>query len=391
MWWNNLRQYRKPWTPWQLPGAKVVLLSDRGVATVDASIQSPNDLTGSGWGAGSGTTRGVNTLTDIAGSGLHYTTLTPPNLVISHPMTLTFEAKAGTIGFMWVGSGGYVFVTYLNLATGASAATVGGVCSSVALQDSWFRYTFNIQSTASSGASIYFGMCTEFGTPNYVASGTGTIQLRNVQVAQKNVNAWVSQHTNVSLVQATLTSRPTLTDSDPNYGGKPSINCIGNGFLQSITMPNVAGPFTVYVLAKQSSSTAQKGVFSLSTDTVGVPCMYIQSGSPPTSLVGSISNSAGTKSLGLCNANTNVFGFLIDGLNSRVSFGSTLGALGTLPDASIANCFTIGGLYTGAGSANNYFNGSYSAMLVFAAAHDLPTRNRVMNWLRVWAGNSFTL
>jgi hypothetical protein len=384
MWWNNLRQYRKPWTPWQLPNAKLVLLADRGVTTVDASITSPNNLAGVGWSAQRLSSRTADTMTDDTATGIHNASVAPTNFLWAHPFTLSFEAKAGSCGYLWVFDSNAYLQTHLSLVGGSVIDQTGCTVTAVALSGGWSRYTVTPTVYTGTG-SIYFAMYVTNGVTTYTGSGTGTIQLRNVNVTQKNAAAWtdVLSSNAISLVQTSSAFRPVLTDSDPSYGGKPSLNCAGSGFL-STTDLMVNQPDTIYHVAKAVTAISElydntNGRQLFAQSWTGYPHPYCYAGNTALRAASLITPSYDAK----------IVASVFNGANSALCY--------TGPAADVAaqaGSQNIGsGTFTIARSItdNNYWLGSIAALLIFSDAHDLANRTRVMRWLARWAGNAITL
>jgi len=92
-----------------------------------------------------------------------------------------------------------------------------------------------------------------------------------------NVSAWSNQGTTVNISQSDATKRPHLVVSDAALGNNPSLSFDGvDDVLQvnDTNLANVAGGWTVFVVAQHRSATASKGILGASNGDYGGSSQY---------------------------------------------------------------------------------------------------------------------
>lgn len=92
-----------------------------------------------------------------------------------------------------------------------------------------------------------------------------------------NVSAWDNQGTTADVTQSTATKRPHLVASDPAVGNNPSLSFDGvDDVLQvnDASLANVAGGWTVFVVAQHRSATASKGILGASNGDYGAASQW---------------------------------------------------------------------------------------------------------------------
>jgi hypothetical protein len=253
MWWNNLRRNSRfdpmSLAPWAYFDARY------GVTSVDASMKSPNNISVI-WNQSRLSVVTADTMTDEVSTGYHGIGQSPTNIVWIHPMTISWEAKAGTVGYMWILEGNTIFHADVNLVNGAIIATTGCTCTSIALTDGWFRYTLIAPASAATGL-LWFYMYKTIGNHQYLGNGAGTCQVRNFTITQQNISQWADLSGNGRHAkQGTSGARPVYNQSSSLYQGRSSINLTASGtglFLDAAVLPQ---PLSVVCVGNSSSASA---------------------------------------------------------------------------------------------------------------------------------------
>jgi hypothetical protein len=202
-------------TPMDVSGAVLWLNGSTEITTVDAAVSQPNDVSNVAWTKSNCTTPDTQTILDTNDGAptSHVIFQAVPNIQVNHAATVTFEAKAGTIGFIRGQDGAGALAVAVNLTTGA--VVVGG--GSVTVTDvgsGWWRIV--IVGTCTNGA-YNIGPCAAGGGYAYTGAGTGTVLVRNISVDQKNISIWADQSGGgKDVTQGTAASRPLYLASAVN-------------------------------------------------------------------------------------------------------------------------------------------------------------------------------
>lgn len=200
-----------------LPGCVLWLRADLGVTTVDAAVASPNDVSNVAWTKSNCTTPNATTIQDTNDvvATTHVVLQGIANLQTNHTATVSFEAKAGTIGFIRGQDSSGGLVAAINLTTGAVIAGSGVSVTDVG--GGWWRVT--IVGTCTN-AAYNLGPCTAAGAYSYIGNGTGTVLVRAISVNQRNVSTWADRSGAAhDASQATAAKRPLWLATGAANGG----------------------------------------------------------------------------------------------------------------------------------------------------------------------------
>ena len=234
---------RLPWYDGGGPSTwPLVLLSDRGITTVDAAVASPNDVSTADWTPGGLTSHTIDTLTDYASNEYHRVYQAVPNMVSGKPVTASAEVKAGTISWFLLYLG--TAKCFFNVGTGVLGTATNCVGAITDLGSGWYRCTISVSAAAT--ATLSLCMSTGDTVETYLGNGTGTIQVRNISVTQRNVSAWADVVTGNggSITQPTAAKQPTYVTSDASWG-LPTVYMSAGGMSGSVAL---AAPNTVYIV-----------------------------------------------------------------------------------------------------------------------------------------------
>jgi hypothetical protein len=359
-----------PFLPWKsVPGCALALLSDRGITTVDAAVASPNDVSTANWAQTNLSSRTTDTITDSNdGSSVQHYVLQSPvtGLVSGKPYIVSVEFHTGTKSLAWV-SDNVNWSVIVDLSNGNVTYNPAGYSVTVtALAGSWYR----ISITALLGTALKLGIAGTATTDGYQGNGTGTIQVRNVQVTQRNVSSWADVVTSSGLAatQGTAANQPVLISSDSGFFGHPTLAVVGTQYVNVAIAP--AQPYTCYHVAKSDSAVNAQLIYE---DKVNTTCQFsMGTGAPYTHVY----IYAGTAALAVTSTivrdqNTHVGAGIFAGASSAVCWDSAAIAVS-------GNAGTIAVTNLRIGST---LVGRVAAFFVFLGAHDLVTRTRIMRWL----------
>jgi hypothetical protein len=386
------------YVPWRDPsvGCKLSLLSDRGITTVDATVASPNDVSTANWTAspaGCGRTADTLTETTDASPVAHFLYQTVPGLVAGKAATISFELKAGTrvYALLFDAPSAANWYCYVDLSNGAIGSTSNCTATGVDVGSGWYRFTVTptvAKVTATIGVSTSIGMG---GANGWVVqgNGTGTIQIRNVQITQRNVSIWADVVTGsrLSAVQAIAASQPLWTTSDVNFGGRPTVEFGPGNYSLAGALPfDIPQPTTYYTLVRTKAGSSTANVVSQQGETTFAVLAYWSTAG------GRAYASAGTN-INTNDAMTGSTNYLLttvfNGASSSLSFSDAsalhtgAGNAGT-NGAFANNVFRIGS-GTESGAAKYFWLSTIAAYFACAGAHDLSTQARIKNWLSVWS------
>lgn len=110
-----------------------------------------------------------------------------------------------------------------------------------------------------------------------------------------NVSGWENQGTTADVTQADSTKRPHLVASDPAFGNNPSLQFDGVDDVLRVfdtNLANVAGGWTVFVVAQHRSEAASKGILGASNGDYGGASQYFLMQSTATSNESSINRNS---------------------------------------------------------------------------------------------------
>jgi hypothetical protein len=190
-----------------------------GVTTVDATVLDPNDIRTGNWTRTGCTAPAADTMLDSndGAPAFHFFDQLP-GVQTDHAFQIVLDAKAGVrVTQITVELG--TASMQATLATGVVNAVNNCVASALDVGGGWFRYTITGTSTAGVLLRIFsmFG-----GSALYQGDGTGTMLVRGITVAQRNVSAWADQSgAGHNATQAVAASRPLLESA--GLGGQPSV------------------------------------------------------------------------------------------------------------------------------------------------------------------------
>lgn len=215
-----------------LSGCVLWLRADLGITTVDVAALDPNDVSTGNWSASGLSARTATTITDTNDGAptLHYVTQTTSGMQANHNATLTVELKAGTKTWAWAACS-FGVTAYLNLTTGALGTVTGGSAVVTDMGSGWWKIDL---SGTTNGVPIAVGTANGDGGVSYQGNGTGTVQMRNFVVTQRNVSAWADQSGSGNhATQGTAARQPLYVPASIN--GHPALYFSGSSSADILT------------------------------------------------------------------------------------------------------------------------------------------------------------
>jgi hypothetical protein len=206
---------------------------------------------------------------------------------------------------------------------------------------------------------------------------------RGITLVSGAVDSWADVSTGKGFtVTATGASyRASVITADPNYGSRNSVDFLGTARLTAATMGAWTQPATYYILARiKSLSDAQNAIMDGSPHPTGrqLVARYTSYGTGILLFAGSgvaVSSTACTTSATIHSATFN---------GSSSSYRKGLGAVEPL---SLGGSGTGATLSIGWSSVDTtHFNGTICIWSRFSGPRDLARDQRVVNWMKNYAG-----
>lgn len=198
-------------SPRSLSGVVAWYRGDLGITIANPTLTAPNDVSNAAWLKASCTTPDADTVLDTVDGAptQHFIHQVPVGIQVPRAAIYTCELKAGTRSWALVQSFSG-FSAYFNLATGTigTIAGAGATASIEAVGGGWYRCTIRGTTAATGNYAIY--TASGDGGAAYIGDGTGSIDVRALDVDQNNVSAWANQITFANLA---LTAPNDLTNA----------------------------------------------------------------------------------------------------------------------------------------------------------------------------------
>jgi hypothetical protein len=293
------------------------------------------------------------------------------SFVSNKQATVSAEFKANSLNYACIFNyNTSAWGALINLTTGSYSQT-GCTATPLYIGDGWWRLTCEISSTDS---DFRLGIATAVSTTissftgaHYTGDGTGSIQVRNINVIQRNVSAFGDRSGNGhNLSQATAANQPILSAS-AEYNGKNVLNYV-NANVSALASGDTTWPqpFTMYVVGAPSATPTARNMFrgSDSVPWAGLDAgHHLKMGAVDNNLTSSTDDHA-----------AGVFTIIFNGSGSAGYKGTTLKMSGNPGSIGSSNKSMI----LGASHAlSTPWAGNMAAVIIYSAAHGAAQQARV--------------